>query len=71
VKSIAACPTRGSGELRFTGSRSYPGWQAHGAWKVQPPGFDTAIAVTFETPNTPLRVRVPTLTGGAMKHDVP
>jgi hypothetical protein len=39
------------GEFRFTGRRRHPGGQAHGYWKVQPPGFDTPVGVDFESEN--------------------
>lgn len=39
------------GEFRFTGTRARPGAQAHGYWKVQPPGFDDAIGVDFQFEN--------------------
>lgn len=39
------------GELRFSGTRLYPGGNAHGYWKVQPPGFDAPVGADFAYPN--------------------
>lgn len=39
------------GELRFIGTRSRPGEQAHGYWKVQPEGFESAFGVDFQFEN--------------------